>query len=400
MAGSSNFPRTLAIVMLALVAAFVAVVALDERGTSETVGAPSSAVVAGTVIAAAPSGSGAGGAVVDGNAPVLQAAAPSDPSPAPEAPSSTVPAANADDIITVAIGGDVHGEPPIKQVMDRGGSPLEFAAPILSAADVAVVNLETAIGPLGKPADKKYTFRSDDRLLASLNNAGVDVVSVANNHAYDFGRDAFLDTLTRVRANGMEPTGGGNNAAEAYAPTIVDVRGTKVAIVGLAKVGPGDSGRATATRPGTTNARDLTASVNAIKAAKQQAPIVIVFLHWGVELDRCPQPEDKRLAQSLLDAGASAVVGAHPHVLQGISLPPGKLIAYSIGNFVFYATRPVARDSMVLTISFRPDGTVSAHNVTTMRIDKEGRPRPTDAATGQRIINEINNFTPDGPGPC
>jgi poly-gamma-glutamate capsule biosynthesis protein CapA/YwtB (metallophosphatase superfamily) len=313
---------------------------------------------------------------------------------------STVPITAPGQPITVALAGDVHGESPISDVMNRGGSPLEFFAPEFQAADVGVVNLETTIGVAGKPQVKKYLFRSDDRLLKSLTDAGIDVVSLANNHSYDYGRDGFTTTLEHVKSMGLKAAGGGLSASEAYAPAIVDVRGTKVAIIGIAKIGPSPEGRADAARAGTTNGRDQVATLQAIRDAKKVAPIVIVFNHWGVELDRCPQPDDKALAQAMLDAGASAVVGAHPHVLQGISTPPGKLIAFSMGNFVFYAKRAAARDTMVLTITFATDGTVLDHKVVVGRIDGDGRPRPAGGAEGKRIIDDIVRLTPDGPGPC
>jgi poly-gamma-glutamate synthesis protein (capsule biosynthesis protein) len=100
-------------------------------------------------------------------------------------------------------------------------------------------------------------------------------------------------------------------------------------------------------------------------------------MHWGVELANCPTAEDRALAQKMLDAGASAVVGAHPHVLQGQSTStPGKLIAYSMGNFVFYARRDAARRTGVLTVSFSPEGTVTGQTFDPALIDSQGRPIP------------------------
>jgi len=271
-------------------------------------------------------------------------------------------------------------------------------APILQRADVTVANLETTIGNTGAKVPKKFNFQSNVSLLRAVKTAGVDIVSVANNHSYDFGAAGFQSTILNLLATGLTPVGGGADAAHAYAPAIVDVRGTKVAIVGIAVIGPPDAGRATATRAGTTNGRDVNATLAAIRAARAQAPIVVAFMHWGVELASCPTAEDRSLAQKLLDAGATAVIGSHPHVLQGQSSPtPGKLIAYSMGNFVFYAKRDAARRTGVLTVSFSPDGTVTGQAFDPGLIDSQGRPIPLTGAAADQARAAYSRLNIGGP---
>ncbi len=302
--------------------------------------------------------------------------------------------------VTMAFGGDIHAEPPISGVLAAGANPLEYVAPLLTAADIAVVNVETAVGTSGTPADKSYVFQAPTSLLESIADAGADIVSVANNHSYDMGEEGFFETLDNVRAAGLTPIGGGRNEAEAYAPAIVDVAGTKVAVIGLAKIGPDDSQRAEGNRAGTTNGRDRARTVAAVEAARAQAPVVIVFVHWGAELAECPEPNDVALAEALADAGASAVIGMHPHVLQGITQrADGKLVAWSIGNFVFYASSDVPRQSGVLTLTLRGDGAVSAFDFAPARIDGEGRPRPVEGADADAIRDRITDLTP-GAGTC
>lgn len=296
----------------------------------------------------------------------------------------------------------MHGEPPIAGSLRKGVNPLAKVSGLLSGADVAVVNLETTIAgaaPAGTAQDKTYVFRSTPALLGAVRSAGVDVVSVANNHSYDYGRAGFLATLDQIGASGLQVAGGGHDDAEAYRPAIVDVRGTKVAIVGIARIGPDDVGRATATTPGTTDGRNVRASAAAIAAAKAQAPIVIAFLHWGTELADCATANDRALATALLKAGASAVVGAHPHVLQGISEANGKLVAWSLGNFVFYATRPIARQTGVLTVTFDPTGAVTASRFDPARIDGSGSPVPQQGKAGADIRARLDRVTP-GHGTC
>jgi len=196
-----------------------------------------------------------------------------------------------------------------------------------------MVNLETTVGNVGVKVPKEFNFRSDARLLGSLRTAGVDVVTVANNHSFDYGLAGFNQTIDLIKGSGLQVVGGGPDAAAAYAPAIIEVRGTKVALLGIAVIGPDNSGRASASRPGTTNGRDVATTLAAIRAAKAQAPIVVAFMHWDVEQAPCPTAETRSLAQQMLDTGASVVIGAHPHVLQGLRTPaPGKLIAYSLAT--------------------------------------------------------------------
>jgi poly-gamma-glutamate capsule biosynthesis protein CapA/YwtB (metallophosphatase superfamily) len=363
----------------------VAAVAAHSSGSSAAAGTTTSTA---TTTAASTSAATAPALATTSVAPTTTAAASTTTGPHGSRP------------ITVAFGGDVHAEPPISGVLAAGKSPFEFVAPLLSKADVAVANLETTLGTAGTAQIKKYVFRAPDSIVQDAKAAGIDVLGTANNHSYDYGQAGLLETIQHITATGIQQIGSGNTATEAYAPAIIDVRGTKVAILGIARVGPSDAGRATATRPGTTNGHDVAATLAAIKAAKQQAPIVIVFIHWGIELAACPQIDDKNFAQQMLDAGASAVVGAHPHVLQGVSNPPGKLVAYSVGNFVFYAHRPAARQTGVLTISFSPDdGSVTGYSFDPALIDAQGRPVPLTGTARDQAIANYAKLSP-GQGPC
>jgi poly-gamma-glutamate synthesis protein (capsule biosynthesis protein) len=278
--------------------------------------------------------------------------------------------------VTLAFGGDVYGQPPVRTVLDRGENPLAAVAPLLSGADVAVVNLETAVGSTGAPRDKEFVFQARPDLLTALRDAGVDVVSVANNHSFDHGLDGFLETLDNVRAAGLVATGGGRSSAEAYAPAIVAAGGNEVAILGVAVIGPDEEDRAVGDRPGTTNGRDPAAVEAAIRAAKSRTPIVVVVVHWGAELGVCPRPGERALAQRMLDAGASMVIGGHPHVLQALVESDGRLVAYSIGNFVFAGLSERTAATGVLLVTVEPDGRVREHQWEPARIDRDGRPIP------------------------
>jgi poly-gamma-glutamate capsule biosynthesis protein CapA/YwtB (metallophosphatase superfamily) len=300
--------------------------------------------------------------------------------------------------VTLAFGGDVYGQPPVRNVLDRGENPLAAVAPLLAGADVAVVNLETAVGSTGAPRDKEFVFQSDPRLLTAVRDAGVDVVSVANNHSFDHGLDGFLETLDNVAAAGLLATGGGRDATQAYAPAIVAAGGNDVAILGIAVIGPEADDRAVGDRPGTTNGRDPAAVEAAIRAAKARTPIVVVVVHWGAELGRCPRPAERALAQRMLDAGATVVVGAHPHVLQAAAATDGRLVAYSIGNFVFAGLSDATSSSGVLVVTVEPDGRVRGHTWHPARIDGSGRPIPRvgeDGELGRKAYADLPIEGPD-----
>lgn len=358
---------------------------VDSAASADTAAATPSATASSTPATTAPAVPAAG----------------SDAPPSSVAPTSfvTIPPAPARPI-TIAFGGDVHGEPPISGVLAAGANPFEFVAEPLAAADIAMVNLETAVGSSGSPADKEFVFQASPALLDAMVAAGIDVVSVANNHSFDMGTDAFLETLDNARSAGLVPVGGGRTEAEAYAPAVIDVAGTPVALIGLAKIGPEEDQRAVGGRPGTTNGRDRARTVGAVQAARAITPVVIVFVHWGNELADCPRDDDIALARAVLDAGASAVIGMHPHVLQGVSTrADGKLVAWSIGNFAFYARRAEARATGVFTLTVAPDGSVTDLAIAPARIDDSGRPRPLEGAEAQATLDDIAALEPGG-GTC
>ncbi|MCZ7526816.1 MAG: CapA family protein [Acidimicrobiia bacterium] len=299
--------------------------------------------------------------------------------------------------VTVALAGDVHGEGRVRGLLDAGGNPIGAVAPILSAADVAVVNLETAVGWTGRPAAKTYVFQAPPSLVDTLRAGGVDVVNLANNHALDHGPGALLETIDHARAAGLAVVGAGRDAAEAYAPAVVETGHGRVAVVGLTRVLP-PGWAATATGPGVASAFDEAASVAAVRAAAAAADHVVVTVHWGVELDRCPDPAQRRLADLLLGAGADVVAGHHPHVLQGIARRGRGLVAYSLGNFVWYHSRPPSSTTGVLTASLDRRGVV-AHRFVPARIDGAGRPVPLGGVEAEAVAAEVAALAP-GAGRC
>lgn len=298
----------------------------------------------------------------------------------------------------MALTGDVHGEPPIAGVLDSGGNPLGGVAALLSAADVAVVNLETAVGVMGTPTDKQFTFQADPALVDALADAGVDVVSLANNHALDYGVAALDETTDLAEQSGLDVVGVGDDDTEAYAAQVVEVDGATVAIVGLTRVIPVAEWAAAPERPGMASAYDPDAAAAAVRAAADVADHVVVTIHWGDEGTACPVAEQLVLAHALADAGADVVAGHHPHVLQGIVTIGDTLVAYSLGNFVFYPTSDDSRTTGVLTVSLDDDGV--DHTFVPAFIDGQGSPQPLSGDAADPALDLVAARSPGGAAGC
>ena len=230
--------------------------------------------------------------------------------------------------------------------MDRTAALLKNPAtafgpitPVLSGADVTIVNLETAITTRGTPEPKEFHFRTVPKALDAIKAAGIDAVSLANNHTLDYGQVGLADTLDAVSAAGVPTFGAGRNAASAYAPWITTVRGVKIAVLGFSQIFTlAGTWAATDTRPGIAMAHDLARATAAVAAARQHADLVVVFNHWGTEGDGCPNAIQKTFASKIAAAGADLIIGAHAHVLQGSGWLGRTYVAYGMGNFLWYGT--------------------------------------------------------------
>ena len=302
--------------------------------------------------------------------------------------------------VTLAFGGDVHGENPISRTLAAGRNPFGAAVPYLTSADIAVVNLETAVSSRGAPREKQYTFRTGTPLLKAITASGVDVVSVANNHAFDFGALAFADTLRSIQRVGLLSVGGGSNADEAYQAAVVTRNGVRIAFVGIASVNGGPGAVATSTRPGTTDGWNTRAATAAVARAAMDADVVVVLAHWGAENTHCPRASEISAAAAWRRAGADIIVGGHPHVLQAVVTTDHHLTAYSLGNFVFYANRADAVRTGVLDVSLTVDekGVVRFPSVAfhPLRIDpKTGSLRATTAAESRRDLADLAGYLRD-----
>jgi poly-gamma-glutamate capsule biosynthesis protein CapA/YwtB (metallophosphatase superfamily) len=202
--------------------------------------------------------------------------------------------------------------------------------------DLSIVNLECAVSDLGSAVPKEFNFRGDPMALPAMRDAGVDVANLGNNHSYDFGPDALLDTVRNVRRAGIASVGAGATQDDALAPAMFQLGGWRVAVLGFDQVvDPFPEAVATATKPGTAAGHDEDLMIHAVRAAAGRADIVVVMVHWGVELDTRPRDEQVALGHRMIDAGADVIFGGHSHRLQPMESYHGRPIFYSLGNFVW-----------------------------------------------------------------
>ncbi len=211
--------------------------------------------------------------------------------------------------------------------------PFARVASVTASTDIAFANLETTISTRGDKGGCTYCFRADPKAVAGLVSAGFDVLSVANNHIWDFGPQAFTDTLDYLAANDISVAGGGRNASEARTPVVRTVRNTRVAYLAYTDMLP-DSARALADRAG-ANIWNEEQMKEDVVLARTMADVVVVSFHTGTEYETLHNAAQERMYHAIIDAGADLIVGTHPHVVQEVQRYNGGWIAYSLGNFVF-----------------------------------------------------------------
>jgi len=231
------------------------------------------------------------------------------------------------------------------------GYPFRQVSGVLHAADLAYCNLECPISDQGRNLHHLYSFRADPRAVDGLKSAGFTIVSEANNHAYDWGPPALLDTLGRLHAVGIRTVGAGENTLEAHHPTVVDLGGVRVAFLAYVNIDPQDAA-AGAHHPGVAwlDVEQVTAD---IRFARYLADLVVVCPHWGVEYATAPTRRQEELARKMIDAGADLIVGSHPHVVQPLVQYHGRWVAYSLGNFIFDQQDPATHRGLMLKVTVR-----------------------------------------------
>ncbi|MBI2754869.1 MAG: CapA family protein [Betaproteobacteria bacterium] len=283
-------------------------------------------------------------------------------------------AAQTADAVRLVFAGDVVLDDSAGELIERGGDPFADFGSVFSAADIRIANLECVVATTGSAGDKNYTFRAHPRTLPVLKRH-FDALALANNHSGDFGREAFAEMLGLLKNAGLSQFGGGHNLSEAHTPLIVERKGLRIALLGYSEFMP-RSFEADFDAPGVAWSEDEQA-VDDIRKARSvyRADIVIPVMHWGWENEPVANVRQRQLARVMLDAGADAVIGGHPHVTQDIEHYRGKPIIYSVGNFVMKETDNAnQRRGWVLQLQIEKGG-VRAFDTRVADISMDGIPR-------------------------
>lgn len=320
--------------------------------------------------------------------PSATATPPSTPRPAP------IPADPA--VLTLAFGGDVHFEDYLRPLATDPHA-LDELQGTLGAADLSMVNLETAITGRGTEIGKEFHFRAPPSALVTLRNAGVDAVSMANNHGADFGKVGLADTLAAKRASPIPIVGIGATGAEAFAPATLTAKGLKVAVFGASQVHEMTllNWSAVADSPGIASAAPATRLKTAVRKAAATHDVVVVFMHWGLDYQKCPDGESQSTASALEQAGADVIVGGHSHRVNAAGWMRRAYVGYGLGNFVWWRDHEPDSRTGVLTLGLdvaaakragsRDSALVRRAVWTAMLIGSDGIPRVPAASDERRL---------------
>jgi poly-gamma-glutamate synthesis protein (capsule biosynthesis protein) len=293
--------------------------------------------------------------------------------------------------LTVAAVGDMIFDRRVKSLVQASGgtAPLAEVASHLAAADIAVGNLESPLSSRGtEKTEKDVRFRGDPRGVEGLAASGFDFLSLANNHVLDWGSVALADTISLLKDKGIGYAGAGSDRAAAWTPAVVERGGASVAFLSFSHILP-PGFVATKSSAGLAQGRNnMDAVVEAIKEAKAEHDYVLVSFHWGVEYADDCNGDQVRDAHRAIDAGADMVLSHHPHVIQALEFYKGKLIAYSLGDFVFDHYSRKTGEAFILDAELGPHGT-GAVRVTPVYLDGNGKPEIVRGAAARTILDRL-----------
>jgi poly-gamma-glutamate capsule biosynthesis protein CapA/YwtB (metallophosphatase superfamily) len=299
--------------------------------------------------------------------------------------------------VSLVFAGDIVLDDTAGAMIARGEDPFSGLAAVFASADIRIGNLECVIATTGSAGRKNYTFRAHPRTLPVLKRH-FDAVALANNHSGDYGREAFAEMLGLLKEAGLAQFGGGHNLSQAHDPLIVERKGLRIALLSYSEFMP-RSFEADYNAPGIAWSEDEQVAGDIRKArVVHGAHLVIPVMHWGWENEPTSNVRQRQLARLMIDAGADAVVGGHPHVTQETAQYKGKPIIYSVGNFVMKETdNPAQRRGWLLRLQLDGQG-VNRFDTVPVQLDLEGIPqRQRNAASPcwQRGDTAARLCTPD-----
>lgn len=254
---------------------------------------------------------------------------------------------------TMVFTGDVLFQDNITAAYDRTGLSGILSPDLQSRmldADFTMINEEFPFGVGGtKAPDKQYTFKADPSYVKAFQEMGVDLVSLANNHVLDYGKDVLSQTFTTLDGAEIPYVGAGQTKERAMECESFPLKGRTIGVLCASRVIPVADWDVRNSQPGVFTTYDPSDLVAQIKEAKKTNDLVIVYVHWGVEKAETPESYQREMAKQYIDAGADLVIGSHPHVLQGIEYYNGVPIVYSLGNFMFHET--ISKTAMLQVVA-------------------------------------------------
>lgn len=286
--------------------------------------------------------------------------------------------------VQLVFAGDMALDDTAGRFIAEGGDPLAPFADWLDSADIRIANLECVVATEGSAEGKIFTFRAHPRVLPVLRRH-LDAVTLANNHSGDFGRAAFVQMLGLLQDAGLQQVGGGRNLREAHTPLIIERKGLRIALLSYVEFMP-RSFEADTDAAGVAWSEDEQVRYDIAQArSRYGANLVIPFMHWGWENELVANSRQRQLAHAMIDAGADAVVGGHPHVTQDVETYRGKPIVYSVGNFIMKETdNDNQRRAWMLRLELDASG-VRAWQTRAVDIDMDGLPHPAQRETPQWV---------------
>src|SRR3954470_4869783 len=318
-------------------------------------------VAVAAVLARSACGTGGAGNAQATLPPAASRSSSTGTAPAPAGRTTTTPAPGArssgSGSVTLAFAGDVHFEGTAGASLNGGRVGSAYA--VLRRADLAVVNLETAVTERGTAQPKEFTFRAPPKAFGVLKRAGIDAVTIANNHGMDYGRVGLADTLAAARRYGMPLLGAGVDDITAWTPLRRTINGVRVSVIAATDVLDDFATTSWVAKPGVpglASAKDTSRLVAVVRSEPSKADVVVVFLHWGKETVYCPTARQQDLAHRLSDGGADIVVGSHAHVVEPTARVGRPVVDYGLGNFQFYARGGAGSETGVLTVTATRNG--------------------------------------------
>ena len=297
-------------------------------------------------------------------------------------------------ISSVIVGDLMMGGSAFPVIKQNGPDyPFEPTRSILQKADFAIANLEAPFTLTGKPFAKTFTFRVPPEWAGSIRDAGFDVLTLANNHVLDFGPEGLFSTMAVLDSLGMAYCGAGANIEEAEKAAIIEQGRWKIGFLAYSLTYPTEFW-ATPTKWGTVYP-DTHRLKNSLQMLSIETDLVVVSFHWGGELRVHPKAYQRFYAHQAIDWGADLIIGHHPHVLQGLELYRDRLIAYSLGNFVFGSYSQKARDSIILRVRYDRLGLLLAEviPISVYNSEVQFQPQLLKGQPRERIIQTLNTLS-------